>query len=334
MATDPDAARYAVTLVRAEYEVEAHQSDLHVQRAEAYEPKEKRSGISPPPSPRGDAQTALRAAPMQVEHEYYVPVEHHNPMEMHATTVIWEGDGGLTIYDKTQGVQNTHAYVCSVFGLSKDKVRVVSPYVGGAFGSGLRPQYQLSLAVMAATELERSVRVVLTRDQMFTFGYRPETIQKLSLGAGREGTLQAIMHEAVANTSQFEDYQEVVVNWAGLLYQCDNVTVDYKLAQLDRFTPCDMRAPGRRSGCLGSKPPWTSLPTAPASTRSSCGSSITPRPTRTRTSRSPARLCAPATRKVRRGSAGRSATPRPRSMRMGAELVGWGMATGVWEAHA
>src|SRR6476620_10487894 len=135
-------------------------------------------------------------------------------MEMHATTVIWEGDGRLTIHDKTQGVQNTHAYVCGVFGLAKDKVRVVSPYVGGAFGSGLRPQYQLSLAVMAATELERSVRVVLTRDQMYTFGYRPETIQKLSLGASRDGALQAIVHEAVANTSQFEDYQEVVVNWA------------------------------------------------------------------------------------------------------------------------
>ena len=75
-------------------------------------------------------------------------------MEPHASTVVWEDDGKLTVYDKTQGVQNSQGYVASVFGLSKDDVRVLSPFVGGAFGSGLRPQYQLFLAVMAALELE------------------------------------------------------------------------------------------------------------------------------------------------------------------------------------
>ena len=111
---------------------------------------------------------------MRVAGEYRPRLEHHNPMEPHASTVVWEGGGKLTVHDKTQGVQNSQGYVASVFGLSKDDVRVISPFVGGAFGSGLRPQYQLFLAVMAALELERSVRVVLTRDQMFTFGYRPD----------------------------------------------------------------------------------------------------------------------------------------------------------------
>ena len=97
-------------------------------------------------------------------------------------TAVWEGDGRLTVYDKTQGAPNCHNYICNVFGLAKDKVRVLSPYVGGAFGVGLRPNYQLFLAVLAAIGLKRSVRVALTRQQMFTLGYRPQTIQKLSLG--------------------------------------------------------------------------------------------------------------------------------------------------------
>ena len=111
-------------------------------------------------------------------------------------------------------MQNSHKYVVNVFGLSSTDVRVISPFVGGAFGSGLRPQYQLFLAVMAALELKRSVRVVLTRDQMFTFGYRPDTIQTVALGANPDGVLQAIIHEAVAGTSHFEDFHENVVGWS------------------------------------------------------------------------------------------------------------------------
>ena len=86
----------------------------------------------------------LCQAPVKFENEYRVAVEHHNPMEPHATTVIWEDGGKLVVYDKTQGVQNSQNYVTGVFGLKKDDVRVISPFVGGAFGSGLRPQYQLS----------------------------------------------------------------------------------------------------------------------------------------------------------------------------------------------
>jgi len=92
-------------------------------------------------------------------------------MEPFATTVVWDG-GKLTVYDKTQGAPNIQGYVCRVFGLCNDEVRVLSPFVGGAFGAGLRPQYQVFLAVMAALELKRSVRVTLTRQQMFTLGRR------------------------------------------------------------------------------------------------------------------------------------------------------------------
>jgi xanthine dehydrogenase YagR molybdenum-binding subunit len=101
-------------------------------------------------------------------------------MEMHASTVVWEGDGKITVYDKNQGPQNVQKYLTNIFGFSSGDVRVLNPYVGGAFGSGLRPQYQVYLAVMAAKMLKRSVRVVLTRQQMFTHVHRPEAVQSTS----------------------------------------------------------------------------------------------------------------------------------------------------------
>ena len=91
---------------------------------------------------------AYAAADVRHEAEYFIPIEHHNPMELFAATVVWDGGGKLTVYDKTQGVQNVQRYVCGVFGLKPDDVRVMSPYVGGAFGSGLRPQYEVVLAVL------------------------------------------------------------------------------------------------------------------------------------------------------------------------------------------
>lgn len=142
-------------------------------------------------------------------------------MEPFATTVIREPDGKLIVYDKTQGVQNVQQYLCNVFNYSPDELRVVSPYVGGAFGSGLRPQYQVFLAVLAARRLKRSVRVSLTRQQMFSFGYRPVTWQRVALGASADGTLEALIHESIAATSRFEEFAETVVDWSGLLYQCN-----------------------------------------------------------------------------------------------------------------
>lgn len=169
-------------------------------------------------------------------------------MEPHASTVIVQPDGSLLVHDKTQGTQNSQAYLQKVFGLPADKVRVCAAYVGGAFGSGLRPQYQLALAVMAALQLRRSVRVVLTRQQMFTFGYRPRTLQRLQLGADAEGRLLALGHQATAQTSRFEDFTEHVVEWSGMLYRCENLSLAYRLVPLDVYTPLDMRAPARRWG--------------------------------------------------------------------------------------
>ena len=243
-----EAARHAAALVTLSYDPAPFATDMAAEMGRAAKPRSKRLGFTPPPDDRGDADGAYARAPHRVEAEYLAGIEHHNPLEMHASTVILEPDGHLTVYDKTQSAQNSRMVVSHVFGISKKKVTVRNPFVGGAFGSGLRPQYQLILAVLGVKALKRSVRVVLTRQQMFSFGHRPETWQRIQLGAEADGRLTALVHEAVGVTSRLEDYMEVVVNWSGQLYRCDNVRFDYKLLKLDLFTPLDMRAPGAAHG--------------------------------------------------------------------------------------
>ncbi|MFO1025204.1 MAG: xanthine dehydrogenase family protein molybdopterin-binding subunit [Acetobacteraceae bacterium] len=327
-----DAATYAASLVRVDAEAEPHETNLERNRFAAYVPPEKRSGIAPPPETRGFPDAAFNVAPVQIRNEYHVESEHHNPMEPHASTAIWEGDGRLTVYDKIQGVMNSHAYITGIFGLDADQVHVLSPFVGGAFGSGLRPQYQLFLAVMATLDLKRSVRVVLSREQMFTIGYRPETINSIALGANADGTLRALKHSAIARTSTFEDYQEVVVNWSNLLYRCENVGLDYKLVKLDTDTPCDMRAPGAPLGVFAIETAMDELAYAvkrdPLELRTqnfADTDEIEGKPFSTRSLREACRQGA-----EKFGWSGRPFEPR--SMREGKELIGWGMATGIWEA--
>jgi len=327
-----EAARYAASLVQVTYEEEAHQTDLLANLYRSHKPSRLKAGFSPPPKPTGDADAAYEAAPVRIHADFYSGVEHHNPMEMHASTVIRSDDGHLTIYDKTQGAQNSRWMVSQVFGLSKNKVTVKNPFVGGAFGSGLRPQYQLILAVMGALQLKRSVRVVLTRQQMFTFGHRPETWQRVKLAAERDGTLKAVVHEAVAETSRLEDYVEVVVNWSGQLYQCDNVRLDYKLVALDQYSPLDMRAPGAAHGMHALEVAMDEL---------SYALGMDPLALRLKnyTERDAAKGLPYSTKELRAcyaqgaerfGWARRP--PAPRSMQEGSELIGWGMATGTWDA--
>ena len=325
-----DLARDAASLVKIEYTPASFATDLEAERERAYVPPKKRSGIEPPPKPRGDVDGALNGIPVRIDQEYTLAVEHHNPMEPHASTAIWQPDGTLLVHDKIQGVENTKAYVKSVFGLD---VRVVSPFVGGGFGSGLRPQYQLFLAVLAATTLKRSVRVVLTRDQMWSLTFRPDTINHVVLGATTDGTIQALEHTAIAGTSRFEDYQENVVNWSGLLYDVPNARFDYNIVKLDRYTPGDMRAPGAPTGTFAIESAVDEL---------SYAVNLDPVALRLKNyAEADGNTGKPWSSKELRAAIGRGAdrfgwerrTQTPRSMQEGHELIGWGMAIGAWEAQ-
>ncbi len=327
-----EAARDAARRVVVRYDATPHETDLLAARDRARDPSRLKAGYEPPPSAKGDAPAAFDAAPVKVDTEFHAGVEHHNPMEMHAATVIRGDDGHLTIHDKTQGAQNSRWTVSRVFGLPERKVTVKNGFVGGAFGSGLRPNYALILAVLASNACGRSVRLVLTRQQMFTFGHRPQTWQRLRLAAERDGRLVAILHEAVAETSRLEDYVEVVVNWSGQLYACDNVQLGYRVVELDHASPMDMRAPGAAHGVHALEVAMDELAYAvgvdPLALRLKNHAQTDPATGKPYSTKS-LLAC------YEQGAArfGWSRRPlAPRSMRDGNEWVGWGMATGMWDA--
>ncbi len=324
-------AKYASHLVKVTYEESSFSTKLVDNLDKNIKAKGFRAGYEPTKS-RGNFKAAYKEATVKLDVEYFHGAEHHNPMEMHASTAVYEEDGGLTIYDKTQGVKNSHYYVHMVFGLSRKKVRVLSPFVGGAFGSALRPQYQLFMAVMAALELKRSVKVELTRPQMFSFGHRPITIQRLMLGASPDGILQAIRHSAYSETSRFENYMENVVNWSGKLYKCENVEEVYRLVKLDMYTPLDMRAPGGATGVYALESAMDEL---------AYRLNMDPMELRVKNyTEEDMSKGKPFSSKALRACYQEGAerfgwhkrNPEPRSMQEGHQLVGWGMATGIWDA--
>jgi xanthine dehydrogenase YagR molybdenum-binding subunit len=325
IAEEWEIAHFAASLIHIEYQAEAHLTDLYTQRGQAFV-------VEKPEKARGDAAKAYASAAVRHEAEYFIPVEHHNPMELYASTVTWDGGGKLTVYDKTQGVQNVQRYLCGIFNMKPDELRVMSPFVGGGFGSGLRPQYQAVLAVLGAQALKRSVRLVLTRAQMYALGYRPASIERLSLGAKAGGTLDSFSHETIAVTSQFEDFSRNDTGWGNLLYKSPNATFVHKLARLDLPTSCDMRAPGAATGVYALECAMDELAVAlkldPMELRLRCYSD------RDQTGNTPytSKQLRECYRQGAEAFGWDRRTPEPRSMRDGTDLVGWGMATGVWEA--
>jgi xanthine dehydrogenase YagR molybdenum-binding subunit len=328
VAEEFEIARFAASLIRVEYERKPHVTDFDAQR--------KRGAISKRDPAnfvaRGNPTPAFEQAAVRIEAEYRMPIEHHNPMEPFAATAVWEGNGHITVFDKTQGPQNCRNYVAGVFGMPRDKVRVLSPYVGGGFGSGLRPQYELPLAVLAARALKRSVRVTLTRQQMFTLGYRAANVHELALAASGDGTLASFRHDAVSMTSQFEDFQRDLLNWSSLLYKCANSELGRRLVKLDQNTPCDMRAPGGAEGAYAIECAMDELAYA---------ANIDPLELRLinysdKDQIEDRRYSSKELRECYRQGAEKFGwsrrNPQPCSMRDGNELVGWGMATGIWEA--
>ncbi len=331
VAETPELARYAAMLVEISYTEESFETKLIDNLDRNFAGKGWRAGYEPPKS-RGDFKEAYEQAAVKLDVEYFHGAEHHNPMEMHASVVIYEEDGGLTIYDKTQGVKNSQHYVAMVFGISRSKIRVLSPFVGGAFGSALRPQYQLFLATLAALELKRPVKVELSRQQMFSFGHRPITIQRLMLGASADGTLTAIRHSAYSETSRFENYMENVVNWSGKMYKCENVEEVYKLVKLDMYTPLDMRAPGGATGVYALECAMDELAYAlkmdPLQLRLK---NYTDEDMSKGKPFSSKELLA-CYRQGAERFGWEKRNPEPRSMKEGHNYVGWGMATGIWDA--
>lgn len=319
-------ARYAARLVQATYATEPHETDTEALRGKA---RPTRRGIS---KPRGNPEEAMKSAAVKVEAEYRIPIEHHNPMEPHAAIAFWQGDK-LTIFDKTQEVYGVREHLAAAFGIPEDRINVVSPFVGGAFGASLQPNYYPALTAMAARELKRPVKVVYTRTQMFSgHGYRPYTIQKVAIGAEKSGKLSAIVHEAVHNTSRFEEFSDNTTGFPRQVYACPNYHGPLTIVETDLHTPTWMRAPGAVSGMFALECALDELAYAlkidPLELRLINYAEVDPengKPFSSKALKECYRLGAET-------FGWKTRNPEPRSMRDGRLLVGWGMATGVWGA--
>lgn len=321
-------AVYAASLIKAQYKKEASiTSPEEAIRNEA--PKE---GQRYKDNVRGEAD-AYKNAPVKVEMQYVVPIEVHNPMELHGITVVWNADDKVTVYDKTQGVKSTQSSIMKAFGLTEKNVQVIAQFVGGGFGSALRTWPHEIAALMGAKKTGKPLKLVLSRDQMFYLvGYRPYTLQKMGLGATPDGKLTGITHEADAITSTYEEFNEGSVNLSRFLYACPNVTTRYKVYPLNLSTPTWMRGPGEATGAFALECAMDELSYAlhmdPIELRVRNHADTDPEKNRPFSSKFLKEAYMLGADKI----GWRERNPQPRTMQEDGWLVGYGMGTGVFNA--
>lgn len=327
-------ANHAATLVRVTYTLETGATDItRVELVMPTQQKTDQGETQPPEIQRGTPEEALAAAEVSIDQTYVIPRENHNPIEMHATIAAWEGEH-LTLWDKSQWVYGVAGEIAAVFGIPAENIRVVSPFVGGAFGSGLRAWPHVTLAALGARVAGRPVKLMLSRREMYYgTGYRPHTVQRVALGASREGRLVAIVHDASHETSTYEEYSEALLNATRFLHSCPNVYTRDRLARMNVHTPTWMRAPGEVSGVFALEAAMDELAVAlnidPVELR------LRNEPERDEFKKLP--FSSRSTRECYRVAADRFGwsrrTPEPRSMRDGRFLIGWGMASATYPTN-
>src|SRR5438874_4214574 len=245
-------ASHAASLVRVTYAAQLPVmtiNDARAQKNATY--TEKFAGRESLQVKRGDVDAALASAEHKIDVVYSTPVENHNPIETYSTTAEWEAPDRLLLHEATRGIKQLQRVVGNAFGLRQENVRIVCPFIGGAFGSkGFQWSHTL-LAAAAAKLVQRPVKITLTRPQMFdSAGQRARTQQKFTIGVGKDGKLVALRHATTTHSSPTHEYTESCGNMSRMLYSCPNVEVSHRLVRLNLTTPCPMRAPGETPGVV------------------------------------------------------------------------------------
>ena len=252
LATSPETARQAADLVRFGYREDEHDTRLREDHPDLYAP-EKVNPSWPSDTEDGAVEQSLSAAAVLVDERYTTPMEHNNPLEPHACIALWEDGPRVTLNDSTQNAHGVADTLATVFGLEKSDIRVISPYVGGGFGSKGLPHAHNVLVVMAARLVAGTpVKMALTRQQMFFLvGYRTPTIQRLRIGADAEGRITGLVHEAVEQTARIKEFAEQTTVGTRSMYAAGARRTSHRLVALDVPVPSWMRAPGEAPGMFG-----------------------------------------------------------------------------------
>src|SRR6266852_2476065 len=244
-----EAAKGGADAVRASYAKEKPNVETHLDADDdrdvvltTYGPRQRLQ------SQRGDAESAFARAPVKLDQIYVTPAETHNPLELHATTAIWDGST-LTLYESSQGVVNLRGVLAQMFGLPKENVRVITKFIGSGFGSKLWPWTQCPLAAAAARQLGKPVKLVLSRKMMFqSVGHRARTQQRVRLGATPDGKLVSLQHDYVYHRSMLEAHHEDCGEATPFQYSVPNLRVTFGRARRNVGATTDMRGPGRTPG--------------------------------------------------------------------------------------
>jgi xanthine dehydrogenase YagR molybdenum-binding subunit len=247
VAVTQEQARQAARLVRIDYEAQPPRVDFDAHAEEAYAPKIVNAGVATD-SKRGDVAAAMGTAARKVVAVYDTPIEHHHPMEPHATVAEWQGDR-LTVHHGLQMVVEAPLAIAATFDIPPDNVRVHSPFVGGGFGCKILTRENAMLAILAARVARKPVKLVLTRQQMFmAVGLRQHNRQSMQLGAAADGALVAIRHDTLTHTSMHEEFVEQSGVMARMMYAAPNVEATHRVFRLHVQTPKWTRAPGEAPG--------------------------------------------------------------------------------------
>ncbi len=307
--------------------------NLDFGKAKAQARRPHKEGFVPADKSWGDFDAGLAQAEVRVDAVYSTPMEHHNPLEPHATIAQWEGER-LTLYDATQYVSGVRETIAKTLGIPRDNVRVICPFVGGGFGCKGSMWSHVVLAAIAAKQTQRPVKLVLARPQMFgPVGGRPRTEQHIVLAAKRDGQLTALKHEAISHTSEMEDYVEGCASPTRALYACPNAVTSHRLATLNVGVPTFQRAPGESVGTFAIESAMDELAYAlrmdALALRLKNHADVEPSSGKPWSSKQLRECYQQAAQRF--GWARRN--PEPRSMRDGRWLVGWGLATATYPGH-
>lgn len=247
LAETPEQARCAADLIGVVYEQDDHDVELREDHPAARTPESGSGDVA-----AGDFDAAFADAEIVVDARYSTPMEHNNPMEPHTTTARWDGSA-LTLWTSTQGVHPARAALAPVLGLELEQIRIVSPHVGGGFGSKGVPHADMMLAALAARAVPgRAVKYAVSRQQMFSItGYRAPTLQHIRLGARDDGTITAFAFDAVSMSSRTKEFPEQATKPARMMYAGPHRRLTQRVVPLDVPVPSWMRAPGVAPGMVG-----------------------------------------------------------------------------------
>lgn len=235
-------ARYASRLIKVTYDKAAPKIDFEKHMKEAVAPKDS------PDVKRGDVETAFTNAEFKIEAVYETPIEHHNPMETHSTIAVWEGEK-LTLYNASQIVNGAQSAAASTLGIKLENVRIVTPFIGGGFGSKGGQWSNMVLAAVAAKAINRPVKLALTRQQMFnSVGLRQRNHQKMRLAATKDGKLTVLAHETTTHCAINNEFVEPCGDCSKVMYEVPNSLISYRVVPMNIILPTYTRGPGKSTG--------------------------------------------------------------------------------------